>query len=133
MGTDSYNEILGPDSLGDGVPTVRVQISSGDQIQISSLSSVTFTPVTTPLNDAHATVNLYAGTWTVGQDIGPGRYVATPGAGQSGNFIVSGNDSYNEILGSDSSLSEVPSVTVSLSDGDVIDISSLSQVTMTAQ
>lgn len=131
-GTDSYNEILGGDSSTGGVPKVRVQISSGDQIQISSLSSVTFTPVTAPFVSSHSTVTLYAGTFIVGQDIGAGRYVATPGAGQSGNFVVSGNDSYNEILGGDSSLGGVPSVSVSLSKGDVISISSLSAVTMTA-
>lgn len=130
-GTDSYNEVLGTsDSLG--VPKVRAQISSGDQITISSLTSVTFTPVSTPFSTAHATTNLYAGTFTVGQDIGAGRYTVTPGAGQSGNFQVSGNDSYNEILGSDKSMGAVPSVTANLSDGDTITISSLSQVTFTS-
>ncbi|HEV3280668.1 MAG TPA: hypothetical protein VG032_03600 [Acidimicrobiales bacterium] len=132
-GTDRYNEILGTDGAGSGVPVVRTKISHGDRIQISGLSNVTFTPVTTPFVTTHATVNLYAGTWVVGQDIGVGRYVATPGAGQSGNFIVSGSNGYNEILGGDSSLGGVPSVTVTISKGDVIDISGLSQVTMTAQ
>lgn len=128
-GTDSYNEIL--DSSGqNGEPKIRVQISKGDQIQISGLSSVTFTPVTTPFITTHSLVNLYAGTWTVGQDIGAGRYVATPGSGQSGNFIVTGNDSYNEILDSTGSNGET-SLTVNLTDGDVISISSMSQVTMT--
>ena len=112
---------------------VRVTISTGDQVQISSLSAVTFTPVSTPFSSAHTTTNLYAGTWTVGKDIGAGRYVATPGAGQSGNFMVSGNNSYNEILGGGSSVGGVPSLTVNLSNGDVINISGLSQVTMTAQ
>lgn len=129
-GTDSYNEILG-DADGQGVPKVRVQISDGDQIQISGLTTVTFTPVTTAFVTSHSLVNLYAGTWTVGQDLGPGRYVATPGSGQSGNFIVSGSDSYNEILGGSSEDGGVPSVTVNLTDGDIVDISSLSQVTMT--
>jgi len=132
-GTDSYNEILGPNGGAGGVPMVRVTISNGDQVGISGLSAATFTPVSTPLSNSHATTNLYAGTWTVGQDIGAGRYVATPGSGQSGNFIVSGNDSYNEILGGDSSSGGVPSVTVSLSKGDVVAISGLSQVVMTAQ
>ena len=132
-GTDSYDEILGGDPTTGGVPKVRTTISNGDQIQISGLSGVTFTPVTTPYSTSHTTTNLYAGTWTVGQDIGAGRYVATPGAGQSGNFVVSGNDSYDEILGGDSSTGGVPSVTVTLSKGDVIALSGLSQVTMTAQ
>jgi len=126
-GTDSYNEILGG---SDGVARVRAQISAGDQIQISSLSSVTFTPVTAPLLRTHTPVSLYAGTFTVGQDIGPGRYVVTPGPGQSGNFIVNGNDSYNEILGSDASSGEVPSLTVTLADGDSITISSLNGVAL---
>jgi len=126
QGTDSYDEILGASS-GDGVPEVRAQISKGDSIQISSLSQVIFTPVTTPLVTTHTLVTLYAGTWTVGQDIGPGRYVATPGSGQSGNFIVE-NESVDEILGGSDG---VPSVSVSLQSGDVITISSLSQVTMT--
>jgi hypothetical protein len=130
-GTDSYNEILGGGgSLG--VPKVRVQISTGDQIQISGLSVVHFAPVSSPFLTTHTTTTLYAGTFIVGQDIGVGRYVATPGAGQSGNFIVSGNDSYNEILGGSSSFGGVPNVTVSLSNGDIVDISGLSQVTMTA-
>jgi len=128
-GTDSYNEIL--DSSGEnGEPTIRVQISKGDQIQISGLNSVIFTPVTTPFVTSHTTVNLYAGTWTVGQDIGAGRYVATPGSGQSGNFIVTGNDSYNEILDSSGTNGDT-NLTVNLTNGDIIDISGMSQVTMT--
>jgi len=132
-GTDSYDEILGGDSTTGGVPKTRVQISNGDSIQISGLSSVTFTPVTAPFVTSHSLVTLYAGTFTVGQDIGSGRYVATPGTGQSGNFIVSGNDSYDEILGGDSATGGVPKLTVNLTDGDVITISGLNQVTMTPQ
>jgi hypothetical protein len=86
---------------------------------------------------AHATITLGAGTWIVNQDIGPGRYVATPGSGQSGNFSVKGKsffgNSVNEILGSDTSLSEVPSVNVTLTKDDVISVSGMSQVVMTAK
>ena len=128
-GTDSYNEILGV-SYGQGVPKVRVQISDGDQIQISGLSQVMFTPVTAPFRTSHTATTLYAGAFTVGQDIGAGRYVATTTAGSSGNFIVNGTDSYNEILGV-SSGQGVPQITVTLTDADVIAISGLSQVTMT--
>jgi len=131
-GTDSYDEILGGGSAFGGVPKIRVQISTGDQIQISGLSVVHFAPVSSPYITAHKTGILYAGTFTVGQDIGAGRYVATPGAGQSGNFIVSGNDSYDEILGDPSADGGVPNVSVTLTDGDIIDISGLSQVTLTA-
>ena len=131
-GTDSYNEILGAaDASLSQVPKIRVQISSGDQISISGLSSVTFTPVTTPFVTSRTTTNLYAGTFTVGQDVAAGRYVVTPGAGQSGNFSTSGGSDYNEILGSDKSLSEVPSLSVTLNKGDVIAISGMSQVTFT--
>jgi hypothetical protein len=128
QGTDTYDEVLGS-STDLGVPKVRAQISTGDSIQISGLSKVTFTPVATPLVTTHTLVTLYAGTWTVGQDIGAGRYIATPGAGQSGNFIVI-NESVDEILGN-SSAGGVPNVTVNLQDGDVVNIGSLSQVTMT--
>jgi hypothetical protein len=127
-GANSYNEILGGDPSMSEVPKVRVTISAGDKITISDLSSVTFTPVTTPYITAHAPATLYAGTFVVGQDIGAGRYVASPGAGQSGNFMVDGSNSYNEILGSDASMSEVPTLTVDLSDGDTISISGMSQV-----
>jgi hypothetical protein len=131
-GTDMYDEVLGTDSSDGGVPKVRATISNGDQIQISGLSSVTFTPVTAAYVTAHATTTLYAGTFTVGQDIGAGKYVATPGSGESGNFIVTGNDSYDEILGGDNSEGGVPSVTATLTDGDIVSISGLSQVTLTA-
>lgn len=128
-GVNSYNEILGTASQL-GVPKVRAQISQGDSIQISGLSQVTFTPVTAPYVTTHSLATLNAGTWTVGQDIGKGRYVATPGSGQSGNFIVEA-EGVNEILGGSSSLGGVPNVTVNLSNGDVIAISSLSSVTLT--
>jgi hypothetical protein len=124
-GTDSYNEIF-----GQGVTKIRVQISDGDKIELSGLSSVTFTPVSTPFVTTHTRVILYAGTFIVGQDIGAGRYVATTTPGSSGNFIVSGQDSVNEILGQND-VGGVPSVTTDLTDGDVISISGLGQVTMT--
>jgi hypothetical protein len=133
--TYSYNEILGT-AGGFGVPSVRANISKGDQISISGLSAVTFTPVTAPYVTSHSTITLGAGTWVVNQDIGPGRYVATPGPGQSGNFSKKGKGftSYvNEILGSNSSYGQVPSVTANLSKGDVIAISGMSQVVMTAK
>lgn len=123
-GRPSYDEILGG-SLG--VPSVRAQISAGDRIELSGLSAVSFAPVTSPLVTSHTLVTLGAGTWTVGQDIGAGRYVATPGAGQSGNFIVDA-EFVDEILGGSYG---VPSVTVTLHKGDVIDISGLASVTMT--
>lgn len=127
-GPDTYDEILGT-SASLGVPKVRARISKGDSIQISGMSNVIFTPVTAPLVTTHTPVTLYAGTWTVGQDIGAGRYVATTTAGSSGNFIIV-NEFVDEILGQADGLG-VPSITVNLHKGDVIDISSLSTVTMT--
>ena len=99
-GTNSYNEILGSSSDGlSGVPKVRVMISSGDSIKVSGLSQVVFTPVTTPLVTTHTLVNLYAGTWTVGQDIGPGtvcRHNRTPGERETSSVEA---EDVNEILG----------------------------------
>lgn len=127
-GTDSYDEIL--DSSGtQGVPKVRIQISNGDLIQISGLLQVIFTPVSTPFVTSQSAVTLYTGTWTVGQDLGPGRYVATPGAGQSGSFIIASEGVY-EVLGGDPSLGGVPSVTFNVQNGDVIEITGLGLVTL---
>jgi hypothetical protein len=127
-GTDSYNEAL--DSSGSqGVPKIRVQISSGDQIQISGLSQVFFTPVSSPFVTTQSAVTLYAGTWTVGQDLGPGKYVATPGAGQSGTFIIPG-EGVHEILSSNPRRGTVSSVTFNVQNADVIDVSGLEQVTL---
>ena len=123
QGIDGYDEILG----GAGVPRVRVQISDGDSIGISGLYQVIFTPVSPPYVTAHAPVTLYAGTWTVGQDLGPGAYVVTPGAGQSGELIVDA-EHVDQVLGGSRGLS---SVAVDLQRGDVVTISRLGQVAMT--
>jgi hypothetical protein len=130
MGANDYNEILGGDTASGNVPMIRVQISNGDQIQTSGLSQVIFTPVTSPYVTTYGAVNLYAGTWTVGQDLGPGRYVATPTPGESGNFVIE-NEGVNEILGGDTSSGEVPNVTFTVKKGDVINVSSLSGVSLT--
>jgi hypothetical protein len=124
-GPDSYNNVLGT----PGIPKIRVQVSNGDQIQLWDLSQVYFTPVSTPFVTSHSAVTLYAGTWTVGQDLGPGRYVATPGSGQSGQFIIT-NEGVNEVLGGDADDGGVPSYTVSVQSGDVIEITGLAQVTL---
>lgn len=128
-GTDSYNEIL--DTSGTrGVPQIRVQISNGDLIQISSLSHVIFTPVSTPFVTTHSAATLYAGSWMVGQDLGPGKYVATPATGQSGTFVIA-HEGINVMLGGDPTLGEMPSVTFTVQNNDVIGISGLGQVTLT--
>ncbi|HVA07169.1 MAG TPA: hypothetical protein VNG12_10550 [Acidimicrobiales bacterium] len=125
-GTDSYNEVL--DSSGSrGVTEIRVQISNGDQIQISGLSQVIFTPVSTPFVTTHSAATLYAGSWTVGQDLGPGRYLATAGAAQSGTFIITG-EGVNEVMSGNPGAGAVSSVTFSVENGDVIEITGLDQV-----
>ncbi|MCL2455899.1 MAG: hypothetical protein FWD18_11460 [Micrococcales bacterium] len=116
------NEILGT-AYGLGVPSVTVDLVADDEIKISGLSSVTFTPAETSLSN-----QLSAGQWIVGLDIAAGRYVVTPAEGESGNFFVYSDRGFpkvNEILGGDFG---VPSVTVSLEDGQRIKISSLSSV-----
>ena len=124
-GTDSYKEVLGT----PGVPKIRVQISDGDQIEVWDLSQVVFTPVSTPFVTSHSAVTLYAGTWTVGQDLGPGRYVATPGSGQRGNLIIT-SEGVNEVLGGDPTDGGVPSYTFRVQSGDVIEITGLAEVTL---
>lgn len=128
-GTDSYNEVL--DSSGtQGVPEIRVLIANGDQIQLSKLTQVNFTPVSTPFVTSHTAVTLYPGTWTVGQDLGPGKYVATPAAGERGNFIIT-NEGINVVLGNVPGRGEMPSVTFSVRNGDVLTITgNLGQVTL---
>jgi hypothetical protein len=125
-GTDLYNEVLGT----RGVPKIRVQIATGDQIQISGPSEVFFTPVSTPFVRTYSALDLYTGSWTVGQDLGPGKYVATPATGQVGQFVVKA-EGVAVTLGGDSSQGEVPSVTFTVHTGDVIEISGLGQVSVT--
>jgi hypothetical protein len=128
-GADFYNDPLGSSGT-QGVTTIRAQISTGDRIRISGLSEVMFTPVSTPFVTTHSAVTLYAGTWTVGQDLGTGRYVATPGTGQSGKFVIR-NEGVSQVLGGDPSLGEVPSVSFGVKNGDVIKISGLGKVDLT--
>ncbi len=126
QGTDSYDERLGD----GGVPEVRARISTGDQIAIGRLFQVNFTPVTTPYVTTHIRVTLYAGTWTVGQDLGPGRYVATPGLSQKGTLVIATED-VDATLAGNPNQGGRPNVTFTVKTGDVIAISQMSQVTLT--
>jgi hypothetical protein len=128
-GTDSYREILGSSGTR-GIPEIRVQISGGDQIQISGLSQVFFNPVSTPFVTTQTAVTLYAGTWTVGQDLGPGTYVATPGPGQNGSLTITA-EGVSATLGNAPRQGAVSSVTFTVQTGDVIAISGLASVTLT--
>lgn len=120
------NEILGDSSMG-GVPSVTDTLKNGEKIQISGIPNVKFTPATTQLK-----TTLTTGEWVVGEDIKAGRYKITPTSG-SGNFIVEkdGDPVVNEILG-DSSMGGVPSITATLTNGEVIQISGLHSAKFTA-
>jgi hypothetical protein len=127
-GTDSYDELL--DSSGTtGVPEIRVQISNDDQIQISGLSQVFFNPVSTPFVTTYGAVTLYAGTWTVGQDLGPGTYVATAPAGQGGSLVIESEGVHKRLSGNPGPGTS-SSVTFTVQNGDVIAISGLAQLTL---
>src|SRR5699024_9739970 len=84
-------------------------------------------------NSTAEQTTLGAGTFTVGEDVPPGRYVIEPGAGQSGNLSASSEEdplAINEILGGESGFG-VPSVTSTLIEGEQLEISGLSEVTFT--
>ncbi|WP_157695253.1 hypothetical protein [Nakamurella panacisegetis] len=103
-------------------------MTKGEVVNISGMSQVRFTPAVTKLH-----TSLSAGDWEVNLDIAAGRYVATPAHGESGNFTVydaDGLPTTNEILGQANGLG-VPNVTVSLSSGNRIEISGLTDVTFT--
>lgn len=119
------NEILGI-SDGMGVSKVRVKLVKDQQIKLESINKTHFEPVTAQFITDHKATSLYSGRFVVGEDIGKGRYTATPASG-GGNFIVTSKDGEgksNEVLGENG----VKQVTVDLNDGDIINISSLNQV-----
>lgn len=122
----AIDEILG--KTLDGVPSVTATLTKGESVQISGLSQVTFTPAKTRL-----ATTLSTGEWRVGLDIRPGRYVAAPASGESGNFTVYDTDGFpavDEILGK--AADGVPNVTVTLTNGEEIDISGIATVAFTA-
>lgn len=126
----SVNEILG-DASSMGISKVRVKLVKDEQIQLASINSTHFEPVTAAFVTEHKAMSLYSGRWVVGEDIGSGRYIATPANG-AGNFIVYGKmgmPKVNEILGDGG----VQQVTINLDDGDIITIMSLNQVDLTPQ
>jgi len=84
-------------------------------------------------NSAAQETTLGAGTFTVGEDVPPGRYVIAPQGEQSGNLTATDADGaldINEVLG-DAMGMGVPSVTDTLAEGTQIEISGLSAVTFT--
>lgn len=123
------NEILG-DPSNMGVSKVRVKLVKNEQIQLESINKTHFEPVTVAFSIEHKATALCSGRWVVGEDIGSGRYVATPKGG-SGNFIVykNGMPKVNEILGD----SGVKQVTINLEEGDIVTIMSLNEVDLAPQ
>lgn len=121
-GVPVINDILDPNGE-NGVKTVTCDLSAGETIQISNINKVKFTPAQTKISD-----KLTTGTWEVGIDIKPGRYVASAKRG-AGNFIVYNNGipTVNEILDA-SGANGVKTVTCNLKDGEIINISSLNEV-----
>jgi hypothetical protein len=116
------NEILNVTggSNAHGVPSVTVDINDGYEIEIRGISNVFFTPAI----NQHSTV-LTTGIWVVGVHIPVGQFDARPTvAGDSGNFVIhhaNGRLAVNEILRD--------RVRVSLQEGQVIQIRSLTSVT----
>ncbi len=126
----SVNEILG-DANNMGISKVRVKLVKDEQIQLASINNTHFEPVTAAFVTEHKAISLYSGRWVVGEDVGNGRYIATPTSG-AGNFIVydkMGIPKVNEILGDGG----VQQVTINLDDGDVITVMSLNQVDLAPQ
>lgn len=89
----------------------------GDEIEISGLQGVSFTPITKGEDVSNG--NLKAGVYVVGSDIKPGRYKITAVKG-SGN-LSSDDGEINEILGTDTSDNmSVNEVTKNLREGDIL-------------
>lgn len=108
-----------------GVASVTVDLEIGDEIEISGIDNVTFTPAETEMSTV-----LTTGFWIVGLDIPSGTFdVITTYADESGNFFVrrNGRSVVNEILG-DSQMG-VERIRVHLEEGDVIEIVGLNAVT----
>jgi hypothetical protein len=122
-GLPVVNEIL--DKSGEmGVASVTTDLKDGQEIEISGLNAVKFTPAETKKS-----TKLTTGTWIVGLDIEAGRYDVTTPSG-SGNFFIYndlGLPTTNEILDATGEIG-VKQVTVTLEDGQQIEISGLNEV-----
>ncbi|WP_052345822.1 hypothetical protein [Paucisalibacillus sp. EB02] len=127
-GLPVVNEIL-DSSTEMGVSSVTTDLEDGQEIEISGLDAVKFTPAETKISN-----KLSAGSWEVGLDIEPGRYDASTPSGM-GNFVVyndMGLPSTNEILDATGDMG-VTKVTVTLEEGQQISISGLNEVNFEAK
>lgn len=127
-GDEDINVILGDtvdNDLGQ-VTSYTADLKKGEKIEISGIDQTSFTP--TPSSRKFLTT-LSAGSWVVGKDIKPGRYLikATEGSGN----LTSSNGDINEILGTtkDTDLGQVTEVTTDLSDGQILN-TDLQQITL---
>ena len=122
----SVNEILGTENGAGGISKARVKLVKDEQIQLDGINKTHFEPVNSSFITTQKSLSIYSGRWIVGEDVGSGRYVATPASG-AGNFIVydkMGLPKVNEILGEGG----VKQVTIDLNDGDIITAMGLNQV-----
>ncbi len=117
------NEILGGEY---GVSKVRASLMDNEEVKLSGLSQVIFTPVTAAFIGEHKDTQLYSGKFIVGEDIGEGRYKVSAVSG-SGNLFTSGG--VNEILGGEYG---VPEVTLNLKNGQEVKISGIESVNFAA-
>ncbi|AGK97945.1 hypothetical protein [Clostridium pasteurianum] len=127
-GKVNISETLGMDR-GMCVTKIRTKITNEDRIQLYGINKVHFEPVVSSSDTTSQSIQLYTGTWAVGEDIAKGTYIATSSKG-SGNLAVYNKDGMtkvNKILGTDG----VKEVTVDLEDYNTIVISNLNQVTLT--
>jgi len=120
------NEILDP-TEEYGVKSVTTQIIEGLEIEISGINLVNFKPAVTKKMS-----KLTPGYWQVGLDIQEGRYDVIPSG--SGNFFVYSEvgNNVNEIL-DESGKNGIQKYSLTISDGDIIYISSINSVVFTSK
>ncbi|PMD70294.1 hypothetical protein CBP76_07305 [Companilactobacillus nuruki] len=100
-------------------------------------SGLTFNPTQETVVYAKAKqATLIPGSYKVGSELKPGRYTITSSDGSSGNISSMPKkslhgDTINEILGSETDMSQVPSVTATLAKGDKVKIEGLTSATFT--
>lgn len=124
-GTIFVNEILNSKREDFGVTSIEVDLFPGNQIEISGIDKVKFEP-----SPFRARKSLPTGIHLVGRDIAVGKYTATTRS-ESGNFTVydtNGELIYNEILSSSNDGFGTKSLSVTLQNGYIIQISGLEKV-----
>ena len=115
-------------------PTITTQKQTATQqstAQIQTQQQISSPEQPTVRNVTGTATTLGAGTFTGGKDVPEGLYDVTAPAGGYGNFMVSGQDYSNDILGANEFGSGVSKIRVIISDGDKITISGVSEVAFT--